>query len=73
MSKSFKPIPSAADIREALAIYNRKELSALGELAGVPFTTLYKIKLGVTRDPGIETVRRLLPHLRPARVLRKAA
>lgn len=73
MSKSFKHIPSAADVRASLAAWPRKQLDELSQKSGVPATTIYKIKLGVTLDPGIETVRRLLPHLRPARVLRKAA
>ncbi len=67
MKPSFKPIPSAADIRASLAIYTRKQLDELGGITGVPATTIYKIKLGITRDPGIETVRKLITHLRPAK------
>lgn len=67
MNPSYKPIPSTADIRASLSAFSRKQLDDLGELTGVPPTTIYKIKLGVTRDPGLETVRKLLPHLRPVK------
>ncbi|MBP7501191.1 MAG: hypothetical protein KA784_00225 [Aquabacterium sp.] len=67
MKPSYKPIPSTADIRASLAVFSRKQLDDLGELTGVPATTIYKIKRGVTLDPGIETVRKLLPHLRPVK------
>lgn len=55
--------PTVAAIREALDPLTIAQLTALAETSGVPFTTLYKIKLGDTKNPGIETVRKFLPHL----------
>jgi predicted transcriptional regulator len=39
------------------------ELQALAKQASVPFTTLWKIRSGETRNPGIDTVRKLLANL----------
>ena len=38
-------------------------LQALALASGVPFTTLWKVRSGETANPGIETVRKFLPHL----------
>jgi len=40
-----------------------KQLERLEELSGVPATTIYKIKRGETENPGVETLRRFLPHI----------
>lgn len=56
-------IPSADEVRQALKPLNLKQLEALARASGVPFTTIYKIKLGDTVNPGIETVRQFLPFL----------
>jgi hypothetical protein len=57
------PIPSAEEIRAALAPLTLKQLDYLADLSGVPVTTIYKIKLAETANPGIETVRKFLPHV----------
>ena len=49
-------IPSATDVRESLAGLTTGQVRAIAEKAGVPFTTLWKIKTGETANPGIETV-----------------
>lgn len=51
-------IPSATDVRDSLAGLTTGQVRAIAEKAGVPFTTLWKIKTGETANPGIETVRR---------------
>jgi transcriptional regulator with XRE-family HTH domain len=51
-------IPSSADVRESLSGLSTVQVRAIADAAGVPFTTLWKIKTGETANPGIETVRR---------------
>ena len=59
----MEDIPTAADIRSALAPLTMRQLDVLESLSGVPATTIYKIKLGVTSNPGLETVRAFAPHI----------
>lgn len=40
-----------------------EQISRLGDLSGVPPTTIYKIKRGETENPGIETVRKFMARL----------
>ena len=56
-----QPIPSAEDIRAALAPLSMKQLDELERLSGVPATTIYKIKRGETGNPGIETLGKFMP------------
>jgi transcriptional regulator with XRE-family HTH domain len=58
-------IPSLRLIKRRLAGYTMDELQQLAEDSGVAFSTLLKIKLGPTKNPGIETVRAFWPHLKP--------
>jgi len=39
------------------------EVKELASKSGVPFTTLWKIRVGPTNNPGIETVRKFIDHL----------
>lgn len=39
------------------------QTKALAEASGVPFTTLWKVRTGETRNPGVETVRLFWPRL----------
>jgi hypothetical protein len=69
--------PTSAQVRELLAGFTLKQLETLAELSGVPFTTLYKIKNEDTKNPGIDTVHKFLPHVSaamrgPARMKAKA-
>lgn len=59
-------IPSAEAVRAALAPLSLKQLEKLAELSGVPFTTIYKVKRGETKNPGIETLRQFMPHVQDA-------
>jgi hypothetical protein len=51
-------IPSSADVRRLLASIPLPRLRELSLSSGVPFGTLYKIAVGETTNPGIETTRR---------------
>lgn len=53
------------------------QLGALAQASGVPWTTIYKIQRGETSNPGVETVRKFLPHVadvlaRPAATVAEA-
>jgi predicted transcriptional regulator len=62
-----KRIPSISDVQAALSHLNTGQLTRLSELSGVPFTTIYKIKRGEVRNPGIGTVRKFAPHIEAAK------
>lgn len=47
---------SAEDVRAKLAPLSLKQIDRLAALSAVPAPTIYKIRLGVTANPGIETV-----------------
>ena len=63
----MESIPSAQEVRALLAPLTLKGLEAVSAVSGVPFTTIYKIQRGETSNPGIETVRKFLPHVESAR------
>lgn len=54
---------SAEDVQAALVPLTLRQLERLAQLSGVPQPTIYKIKLGVTTNPGIETVRSFWSHI----------
>ena len=63
-------IPPLAMIRARLATMNQAQLKRLAKDSGIPFGTLMKIRYGITKNPGIETVRAfypMLPDLPPPR------
>jgi len=57
-------IPSADEVSERLRPLRMGELRTLAHQSGVPFRTLINIRLGVTENPGLETVRKFF-HLLP--------
>ena len=59
-------IPSALRVRAWLLPLGKTQLQRLAELSGVPFGTLWKIRSGDTKDPRIETVRQIAPHVSAA-------
>lgn len=61
-------IPGIEEVRAKLAPLTLKQIDRLAAVSGVPATTIYKIKLGDTSNPGIETVRKFLPHIADALV-----
>lgn len=52
-------IPSAASLPALLKGKRRGELLNLARLTGIPFGTLVHVARGKTKNPGIETVRKL--------------
>ena len=54
---------NAESVRERLKELTIKQLERLSELSGVPVPTIYKIRLGVTGNPGIETVGQFWPFI----------
>jgi predicted transcriptional regulator len=63
MSLTF---PSVEDVRAQLAPLSMKQLERLEQLSGVPAPTIYKIKLGDTKNPGVETLRKFVQHIKAA-------
>jgi transcriptional regulator with XRE-family HTH domain len=59
-------LPSASEVREALLQLGPAQMQTLANLSGVSLTTLMRIQTGATPNPGIETVRKFLPHIRLA-------
>ena len=53
-------IPSQQDVRNLLRGFKPAELQAIGDQSGVPLPTIMKIRQGITRNPGLETVRSIL-------------
>lgn len=73
-------IPSAAVVRGMLQELSWPDVKAMCASTGAPFTTIWKLRGGQTRNPGIETVRLIWPALidsqpkrKPPRSKRKAA
>lgn len=60
-------IPSAEAVREALFGLTLKQVDAVAEQSGVPASTIYKIKRGETKNPGVETLRKFMPYVRKVR------
>lgn len=56
-------IPPVSDLRAALEALSHSQMHELARLSGVPFTTLWKVRSGETGNPGIETVRKWVPHV----------
>lgn len=54
---------SPEQVRAQLAPLTHAQLQALAKASGVPFTTLWKVRSGVTKNPGIETVGKFLPYI----------
>lgn len=58
-------IPPIQDVRAQLAALSVPALRELADKSQVPFDTLTKIRSGYTPNPGIETVRKFYPDLKP--------
>jgi hypothetical protein len=56
-------IPSMDAVQARLKGLKGFELDVLASVSGVPSSTLWKIRNGVTPNPGFETVRKFYPHL----------
>ena len=60
-------IPTAAEVRERLSPMNTAQIQALADASSVPFTTLLKIKSGITENPRIDTVEQFYAHIEAAK------
>lgn len=56
-------IPTVEELSQRLKSLKGVELEQLASNSGVPVSTLWKIRIGATPNPGIETVRKFLAHL----------
>jgi hypothetical protein len=56
-------LPTASVIQERLSALTHAQMQALSKASEVTFTTLWKIKTGETKNPGIETVGAFLHHM----------
>lgn len=61
-------IPSALQVQAWLKPLAAAQLQKLALLSGVPLTTLWNIRSGSTKNPGIETVRKITPYISAAKV-----
>lgn len=59
-------IPSAAEVQAALSPLTFAQLERLASMSGVPLTTVYKIKTGETKNPGVDTVKKFAPFISQA-------
>jgi predicted transcriptional regulator len=59
-------IPAAVEVQATLKALSHSQMQELARLADVPFTTLWKVRSGETANPGIETVRKFVPHIEQA-------
>lgn len=57
-------IPTAAEVQAQLMRLGHAQMHELSRLSGVPFTTLWKVRAGDTTNPGLETVRKFMPHVK---------
>lgn len=58
-------IPSPTEVQEALGKLGHAQLQGLHKTTGVPFMTLWNIRSGKTKNPGLSTVRSFWPHIAP--------
>lgn len=56
-------LPTAEALRQRLGALRNAEIEALSRRSGVPASTLWKIRSGITTNPGIETVRKFIVEL----------
>lgn len=57
------PIPSASDVQAGLAALSHAQIQELSRRSGVPFTTIWKVRDGTTKNPGIKTVGKFMAYL----------
>lgn len=56
-------IPTAAEVRERLSSLKTAQIQALSDASSVPFTTLLKIKNGITENPRLDTVEQFYSYI----------
>jgi hypothetical protein len=65
--------PTPSEIKAALANLTHAEILRLAALSGCPFQTLWNVRSGKTRNPGIATVLSYWPHIDAAKSIRPSA
>lgn len=56
-------VPTPEQVRLLLSAMSHAQVLALSDKAGVPFTTLWKVRTGETKNPRLETVCAIWPEL----------
>lgn len=56
-------IPTAAYVSKQLQALGHAQIQDLAKRSGVPFTTLWNIRAGLTENPGLMTVKKFFPFL----------
>lgn len=56
-------IPTAEDFVAAVQALDLSRLKALAKTADVPYATVWNIHRGASKNPHLETARKLWPHL----------
>lgn len=56
-------VPPLKLVRNRLEMLNQVAMKQLAKDSGVPFQTISNIRYGITKNPGIETVRMFFPLL----------
>jgi transcriptional regulator with XRE-family HTH domain len=64
---SSSNITTTAEVRAALESLGHAQLQELAELSGVSFTTLWSIRSGERKNPGIQTVADFMACIEQAR------
>jgi predicted transcriptional regulator len=59
-------IPSTSEVSALLEPLHHAAIQHLAKLSGVPFTTIWKIRVGTTDRAGLDTVRRFMPYIQAA-------
>ena len=59
----MKTLPTPEEVRSRLALLSHAQMLALAEVTKAPFTTLWKIRGGVTTSPRLSTVCAIWPEL----------
>ena len=57
------PVPTLAQVSTALGLLRQPQLERLAELSGVPVGTLWNIRSGKSKNPGIVTVAAFQPYV----------
>jgi predicted transcriptional regulator len=56
-------LPTMDEVKAELGKLTIRQTDRLAELSGVPASTIHKIRYGATENPGVETLRKFLPHI----------
>lgn len=57
------PLPTTAQVRDALLKLRNPQLEKLAQLSGVPLGTIWKIRGGLSKNAGLDTVQRFQPYV----------